>query len=80
MTQLVTRKEFAALCGLPPGTFSTHVLAYNKKAKLKGWPLLEPDEVKTEGTHFHHRNTKKFFFNPARVAEFKAALAKRKEK
>lgn len=74
---LVTRQELAALAGMPPGTFWCYVLQYNKKAELNGWPKLEPDEVQELRAN---GKALKFMFKPERVGEFKAALARRKEK
>lgn len=71
---LITRQELAALLGIKLGTFWSWVLDYNKKAAILGWAVLAPDKLEDHG------NFKKFLFNPARVDEFRAALAKRKEK
>lgn len=65
----IDRKELAASIGMRPGTFYRMLLEFNRQARSKAEPELKPDAIEYDS----HR-TAKFFFNPERAAEFKAAL------
>lgn len=63
----VERKAFAELVGIKPSTLTKWLRLYNKARLEEGLPELGPALIEK------HPNFQKFFFDPSRAAEFKAA-------